>query len=129
MSRSGLAGHTGRLVHRLPIRVAAISTAIVALLYLAAGAAVVFVAGQNQMASLDQRIGEELSAVRARPDLLAFLGGSQGQLDTLDPDRDARRFEAPILVWIVAPDGDQYQSDPGRACPRRWTERRARRRR
>ena len=112
----GQARSTAHGFRRLPIRVAAVTTAVVAVVYLVVAVAVVLIVGQNQLNGIDARLAEEINAVRNRPDLLGFLAG-QGQFNDLDPDRDARRFQAPLLVWVTAPDGSSYQSDPTAVLP------------
>lgn len=108
---------TGRRAgfHHLPVRVAAVTTALVGLLYLVVAVAVTLIAGKNLVASIDNRLAQQLAAIEARPGYPPQLvGGSVGDLDN---DGDARRFDAPLLVWVRDPDGSISKSDAAAALP------------
>lgn len=108
------AGHEAGF-RRLPLRVAAITTAIVAALYLVAALAVLLISRDNLVAKIDGRLAQQLAAIQARPDLTEDLFG-RGVAD-LDNDGDARRFDAPLVVWVRGPTGTAYQSDASAALP------------
>jgi signal transduction histidine kinase len=100
---------------RIPVRVAAASTAVVAVLYLAVAVAVALLVGQNLVQNIDSRLGQRLAAIEARPEVLNGLAGSA--VDDLDNDGDARRFDAPLLVWLRGPGNALYQSDATATIP------------
>lgn len=101
--------------HRVPVRVAAITTAVVAALYLLVAIAVALIVGGNLVANIDGRLAQQLAAIETRPDVLRELtGGSVGDLDS---DGDARRFDAPLLVWVRGPGGAVSQSDATAQLP------------
>ena len=99
----------GRRFRNLPLRVAAVTTAIVAALYLVAALAVVVISRNTLIANVDNRLTSRLSAIVADPEAIteAFGGGAAD----LDNDGDARRFEAPLVVWVKGPGGASYQTD------------------
>ncbi len=101
--------------HRIPIRVAAITTIVVMALYVIVAIAVALIVGQNLVATIDSRLAQQLTAIEGRPDLIPTL--NSGRVGDLDNDGDARRFDAPLLVWIRGPGGDTYQSDSTAALP------------
>lgn len=107
-------GHETRF-HRIPVRVAAITTAVVAALYLIVAIAVAFIVSQNLVATIDSRLAQQLTAIEGRPDVLPVLTG--GRVSDLDNDGDARRFDAPLLVWVREPGGTVYQSDATAVLP------------
>ena len=100
---------------RLPLRVAAIATTVVALLYVFVAAAFLVISRNNLVASIDGRLAQQLTAIEARPDLLEDL--SAGGATDLDNDGDARRFDAPLVVWVKGPAGATYQSDATAVLP------------
>ena len=93
----------------LPLRVAAVTTAIVAVLYLVAALAVVAISRNTLIANVDGRLNGHLSAIQSDPEAIAEAFG--GGAADLDNDGDARRFEAPLVVWVKGPGGASYQSD------------------
>jgi len=101
--------------HRIPVRVAAITTAVVAALYLIVAVAVALIVSGNLVANIDGRLAQQLAAIEARPDVVGGL--TSGNVGDLDSDGDARRFEAPLLVWVRGPGGAQYQSDATAELP------------
>ena len=105
----------GRGFRSLPLRVAAIATAIVAVLYLVAALAVVVISRNTLIANIDSRLDNRLTAIIADPEAIteAFGGGASD----LDNDGDARRFEAPLIVWVKGPGGASYQTDPTADLP------------
>jgi signal transduction histidine kinase len=102
------APHTSGFRH-VPVRVAAVTTAVVAALYLIVAIAVSVIVSQNLVGNIDGRLAGQLAAIQARPDVLGTL--TRGSLGDLDHDGDARRFDAPLLVWVRGPGGAAYQSD------------------
>jgi signal transduction histidine kinase len=105
----------GRGFQRLPLRVAAITTAIVAALYLIVALAVMAIAGNNLVANIDARLARQLAAIQARPDVADEISG--GDASDLDNDGDERRFDAPLIVWVRGPGGAAYQSDATAVLP------------
>lgn len=101
--------------HHLPVRVAAVTTAVVAALYIVVAVAVAVIVGQNLVATIDARLAQQLAAIEVRPDILRDL--TRGGVGDLDHDGDARRFDAPLLVWVRGPSGDSYQSDSTASLP------------
>lgn len=105
----------GHGFRRLPLRVAAITTAIVAALYLVVGMAVMAISANNLVGNIDDRLARQLAAIQARPDVAAEVSG--GGATDLDNDGDARRFDAPLVVWVKGPGGAAYQSDATALLP------------
>jgi signal transduction histidine kinase len=101
--------------HRIPVRVAAVTTAVVATLYVTVAIAVALIVGGNLVANIDSRLAHQLAAIQARPDALPVPAG--GPVGDLDNDGDARRFDAPLLVWMAGPGGATYQSDATASLP------------
>ncbi len=99
----------------LPLRVAAITTAIVAVLYLVAALAVIVISRNTLVGNVDNRLNNRLAAIVADPEAIteAFGGGAAD----LDNDGDARRFEAPLVVWVMGPGGASYQTNPTADLP------------
>ena len=104
-----MSAHDRSGFRNLPLRVAAIATAVVAVLYLVAALAVVVISRNTLIANVDNRLDSRLAAIVADPEAIteAFGGGAAD----LDNDGDARRFEAPLVVWVNGPGGASYQSD------------------
>jgi signal transduction histidine kinase len=100
---------------RLPFRVAAITTAVVAAMYLVVALAFVAISHNNLVANIDARLAQQLASIQARPDVLEDV--SAGDATDLDNDGDARRFDAPLVVWVRGPAGASYQSDVTAALP------------
>lgn len=101
--------------HHLPVRVAAVTTAMVGLLYVVVAVVVATIAGKNLVAGIDNRLGQQLAAIEARPGYPALLAG--GNVGDLDNDGDARRFDAPLLVWVRDPDGSVSMSAAAAPLP------------
>ncbi len=102
----------------LPIRVAATTTVIVAVFYLAVAFVVVALVQQNLVAGIDRHLQDEISAMQTRGDpAQLFANGGPTAVLTGDDDRDARRFEAPLLVWLIGPAGAVTASDPAATLP------------
>ncbi len=99
----------------LPLRVAAISAAVVAVIYVVAAAAVLAVSWNNLVAGVDQRLTDQLAAVQAQPNVIAEISSGNG--GDLDNDGDARRFESPLLVWVRGPGDASYSSDATATLP------------
>jgi len=100
---------------RLPVRVAAITTAIVAVLYVIAALAVLTISRNNLVANIDARLARQLTAIQASPDVVdEALGGEAADLDN---DGDERRFDAPLVVWVTGPGGSSYKSDSTAVLP------------
>ncbi len=106
---------SGSGFRRLPLRVALISTAIVAVLYVVAAVAVLAILRNNLVASIDARLTQQLGVIQARPDAIAEAFGGDGT--DLDNDGDARRFDAPLVVWVRGQAGETYQSDANAPLP------------
>jgi signal transduction histidine kinase len=105
----------GQAFRRLPLRVAAITTATVAVLYTIAALAVLGISGNKLVANIDGRLGRQLAAIQARPDVVDEI--SAADVIDLDNDGDARHFDAPLVVWVRGPGGDVYQSDATAVLP------------
>jgi two-component system sensor histidine kinase CiaH len=105
----------GRGLQRLPLRVAAISTAVVAIVYLVAAAALLAISWSNLVAGIDHRLTDQLLAIQAQPDVIAEISSGNG--GDLDNDGDARRFESPLLVWVHGPGNTSYSSDATALLP------------
>jgi signal transduction histidine kinase len=101
--------------HHIPVRVAAATTAVVAALYVAVAVAVTSIVAQNLVQNIDSRLDQRLAAIEARPEVLSGLTGRA--VEDLDNDGDARRFDAPLLVWLRGPGNALYQSDATAALP------------
>jgi signal transduction histidine kinase len=110
----------GRGFRNLPLRVAALATTVVAILYLVAALAVLVISRNTLVANVDARLDSRLAAIVAEPDAIteAFGGGAVD----LDNDGDSRRFEAPLVVWVRGPGGASYQSDPTADLPSNLTQ-------
>jgi signal transduction histidine kinase len=113
VSATSVSGATG--FTRLPVRVAAFTTAIVAVLYLIAAFAVLTISRNNLVGNIDARLARQLAAIQTSPDVVDEAFG--GDAVDLDNDGDARRFDAPLVVWVTGPAGDSYQSDATAALP------------
>ena len=100
---------------RLPFRVAAVTTAVVAAMYLIVAVAFLSISRDNLVANIDARLAQQLASIQARPDVLEDV--SAGGATDLDNDGDARRFDAPLVVWVRGPAGASYQSDVTAALP------------
>jgi signal transduction histidine kinase len=99
----------------VPVRVATVTTAVVAALYLIVAIAVALIVSQNLVGNIDSRLTGQLAAIQARPDVLGTL--TRGNVGDLDHDGDARRFDAPLLVWVRGSGGASYQSDATASLP------------
>lgn len=110
-----MSGSSGQGFRRLPLRVAALTTAIVAALYMVVGIAVMAISVNNLVGNIDDRLTRQLTAIQARPDVAAEVSGGAGA--DLDNDGDARRFDAPLVVWVRGPRGAVYQSDATTLLP------------
>ena len=97
-----MTGGQGGGFGRLPVRVAAVTTAIVAVVYLVAAWAMVVISGNNLVANIDDRLAQQLSFIQSQPDVVSEVIGGGGGAD-LDNDGDARRFDAPLVVWLRGP--------------------------
>jgi two-component system sensor histidine kinase CiaH len=105
----------GRGFRNLPLRVAAITTAIIAVLYLVVALAVVVISRNTLIANVDGRLTARLAAIVADPEAITEAIGGGGA--DLDNDGDARRFETPLVVWVKGPGGASYQSDASADLP------------
>lgn len=106
---------SGAGFQRLPVRVAAITTAIVAVLYVIAALAVLTISRNNLVANIDARLARQLAAIQTSPDVVdEALGGEAADLDN---DGDARRFDAPLVVWVTGVGGSSYKSDSTAVLP------------
>ncbi len=110
----------GQGFHRLPLRVAAITTVIVGVGYLIAAAAVLFISNSNLVAAVDGRLGRQLAVIQSQPGLIDEVAAGASDAD-LDNDGDARRFEAPLLVWLLGPGNSSYQTDASATLPAELT--------
>jgi signal transduction histidine kinase len=108
------AGHADGFSRR-PFRVAAITTAVVAVLYLIVAVAFLAISRDNLVANIDRRLAQQLASIQARPDVLEGVFG--GGVADLDNDGDERRFDAPLVVWVKGPAGTAYQSDTTAVLP------------
>ena len=55
-------------------------------------------------------MNSRLAAIVADPEAITeAFGGGEADLDN---DGDARRFDAPLVVWVMGPSGASYQTDP-----------------
>jgi len=90
----------GAVLRERPTRVAAAATLIVGALYVTLAVAVVAIVQRSLVDAVDQRLATEIATTQHRADAAAFVPGQ----DPVDTD-DSRRFDAPLLVWLVAPSG------------------------
>lgn len=97
------------------IRVAAATTAVVAILYLLVGGIVLVLVRQSLVAAIDGRLSGTVTALQNQGDIASLIA-SGGPVEP-DADRDGRRFEAPILVWIVGPTGTVAATDAAASLP------------
>ena len=99
----------------LPIRVAATTTVVVAVLYFLVAGVVAAIVRQNLIGAIDGRLIGAVSTIQSRgvgSDVLA-----SGRPGDSDADGDARRFAAPILVWLIGSDGNIAGSDAAAELP------------
>jgi len=92
----------------LPVRVALVTTVVVAVIYAIAAIAVVFLLHNALVGGIDGRLARQLTAIQATPDVISDV--TAGETVDVDTDVDARRFDAPLIVWIQGPGGAAYQS-------------------
>jgi hypothetical protein len=100
---------------RLPIRVAATTTVLVAILYVVVAGIVIAIVRQNLIGTIDGRLLSAVASIQAQ-------GGTPQQLvgatpEDPDADRDGRRFGAPLLIWVIGADGGIASSDPTAELP------------
>ncbi len=90
----------GGALRERPTRVAAAATLIVGALYVVLAVAVVAIVQRSLVVEVDQRLATEIATTQHRADAATFVPGQ----DPVDTD-DSRRFDAPLLVWLVTPSG------------------------
>ncbi|MFI5260926.1 MAG: sensor histidine kinase [Candidatus Limnocylindrales bacterium] len=79
---------------------AAAATMLVGALYVGLALTVVAIVQRNLFDAIDQRLSAEIQATSQRADAATFVPGQE----TNDSD-DSHRFDAPLLVWLVRPEG------------------------
>ena len=99
----------------LPVRVALVTTVIVAVVYAVAATAVFVISRNTLVGNIDARLARQLSTIQQQPDAVAEAVGGEGA--DLDNDGDQRRFDAPLLVWVRGAGGSLYQSDQSTTLP------------
>ncbi len=97
-------------VRRQSIRVALAATGVVAVVYAAIAAGVVAFATRDLTAQIDQRLMQSFDRVPLSgqaPEGSTIGGSGTGDgSSALNPGRDpGRPFGAPVLLWMIAPDG------------------------
>jgi two-component system, OmpR family, sensor histidine kinase CiaH len=100
------------LLHDRSTRVAAGATLLVGAMYVVLALAVIAIVQRDLYDAIDQRLAAEIQAIAQRADAAAFVPGVEAN----DPD-DSHRFEAPLLVWLVRPDGTVLASGLAPALP------------
>lgn len=90
------------------------TTAVVAILYVLVAGVVLVLVRQNLTAAIDRRLTDAVAALQSQGGVANVIAGGALEPDT---DRDGRRFEAPILVWVVAADGKVAASDATAELP------------
>jgi two-component system, OmpR family, sensor histidine kinase CiaH len=99
----------------LRIRVAATTTAVVAILYVLVAGVVLVLVRQNLTAAIDRRLTFTVAALQSQGGVASLIADG----GPLEPDADSggRRFGAPLLVWFVAPNGKVAASDATAELP------------
>ena len=100
------------VLHDRPTRVAAGATLLVGAMYVALALTVVAIVQRDLYDAIDQRLVAEIQAISQRADAASFVPGQE----TNDAD-DSHRFEAPLLVWFVRPDGTVLASSLAPGLP------------
>ena len=98
----------------LRIRVAAVTTAVVGILYVLIGGVVLGLVRHDLTSAIDRRLTDTVAALQSQGDVASVIAGGALEPDT---DRDGHRFEAPILVWVAAANGTVAASDATAELP------------
>ena len=107
----------GAVLRERPTRVAAAATLIVGALYVVLAVAVVAIVQRSLVVEVDQRLATEIATTQHRADAATFVPGQ----DPVDTD-DSRRFDAPLLVWLMPPAARSPVTRSHRRCPLRSCE-------
>ena len=103
----------------LPVRVALITTVVVALVYAVAAIAVLVLSRNTLVGDIDARLARQLATIQATPDVVSDV--TNGQAGDLDNDGDATRFDTPLVVWLQGPGGASFQTDANTPLPQQYT--------
>ena len=99
------------LVGRASLRVALATTAVVAIVYLVLAGAVYAIVSSNLTSQVDDRLEGTLAETTPR-----IGGGGLGGGEVKGPPGE-RPYDAPLLLWLVRPNGDVLTNTPGAALP------------
>lgn len=99
------------LVGRASFRVALATTTVVALVYLLLAGAVYAIVSNNLTSQVDDRLTGTLTETARR-----ITGGPGGDREVHGPPGD-RPFDAPLLLWLVGPDGGVFTNTAGATLP------------
>jgi two-component system, OmpR family, sensor histidine kinase CiaH len=100
------------LVGRTSLRVALATTAVVAVVYLALGGAVLAIVSNNLTSQIDARLTGTLNETVRRT-----TGPVPGDQDVHSPPGEPRFGLQPVLFWLVAPDGTIRSNTVGATLP------------
>lgn len=98
------------LVGRASLRVALATTAVVALVYLLLAGGVYAIVSSNLTSQVDDRLAGALAETTRR------IAGTPGDRQVHPPPGD-RQFDAPLLLWLVGPDGAVFTPVSGATLP------------
>lgn len=99
----------------LPVRVALITTVVVALVYAVAAIAVLVLSRNTLVGDIDARLARQLATIQATSDVVSDV--TNGNAGDLDNDGDASRFDTPLVVWLAGPGGSSFQTDANTPLP------------
>ena len=99
----------------LPVRVALVTTVVVALVYAVAAVAVLVLSRNTLVGEIDARLARQLATIQATSDVVSDV--TSGNASDLDNDGDASRFDTPLVVWLDGPGGSSFQTDANTPLP------------
>jgi signal transduction histidine kinase len=99
------------LVGRTSLRVALATTAVVAVVYLLVAGAVLAIVSNNLTAQIDARLTGTLNETVRR------MGGPAPDDHQVHGPPGDRPFQAPVLLWLVGPDGAVFTNTTGATLP------------